>query len=50
MMFQHGGGYNRPTLAMLGEGPSSTLPEYVMNKGQMDTLMARGLTGGQQAR
>jgi hypothetical protein len=27
---------------MLGEGPKSTLPEYVLNAPQMDALMARG--------
>ena len=40
--FQHGGVITAPTMAMLGEGPASTLPEYVMNRGQMDALMSRG--------
>ena len=47
--FQHGGVINAPTMALLGEGPRSTLPEYVMNKGQMDALMARGSASSQQS-
>jgi tape measure domain-containing protein len=43
--FQHGGVIRAPTMAMLGEGPSSTLPEYVLNRNQMDQVMNRSSNG-----
>jgi hypothetical protein len=46
--FQHGGVVSAPTFAMLGEGPQHTLPEYVLNKTQMDSLLSRN-TSSQQA-
>jgi tape measure domain-containing protein len=45
--FQHGGVVSAPTFAMLGEGPQHTLPEYVLNKGQMDTLLTRSSSSNQ---
>jgi tape measure domain-containing protein len=43
--FQHGGVVRGPTLAMLGEGPSHTLPETVLNRQQMAAVMSGGGTG-----
>jgi hypothetical protein len=43
--FQHGGEIRAPTLAMMGEGPQHTLPEYVLNRQQMDAVMSRGGSG-----
>jgi tape measure domain-containing protein len=39
--FQHGGVVTAPTMAMMGEGPQHTLPEYVLNRQQMDAVMNR---------
>jgi tape measure domain-containing protein len=51
--FQHGGVVRRPTMAMIGEGPSHTLPEYVLNRpqmeGMMQSAMRRGPSAGGQA-
>jgi hypothetical protein len=33
---------------MLGEGPSSTMPEYVLNRQQMEALASRGSSQGSQ--
>jgi tape measure domain-containing protein len=47
--FQHGGVVNRPTLAMIGEGPAHTLPEYVLNRPQMNQMMASAMRSGPSA-
>lgn len=49
ILFQHGGQVNRPTFAMLGEGPSSTLPETVLNRPQLEALLSRAPSAGGQA-
>jgi tape measure domain-containing protein len=46
VMFQGGGMITKPTLAMIGEGPSYTKPEVVMNRPQMEGLMASMVRGG----
>lgn len=46
---QHGGLVTRPTMALLGEGPPHTLPEYVMNRPQMEALLRAAPSAGGQA-
>jgi len=45
---QFGGVVNKPTVALLGESPS-TSPEYVLTRQQMQAVMSRGIRGGPTA-
>jgi len=47
--FQGGGFITKPTMALLGEGPSYTKPEVVMNRPQLEGLMASMARGGDSA-